>query len=177
MTIKMHEFIKRQNEGTFPKCRYNDNLSKAEQLKIFGNNLKRLREQSGITKKAVSDAVGIVPQQYYRYEDGASEPGVILATKLAKFYDVDVQNLFEGLDDRQMRASRVLRRLNKFGIKAKVSRDGKILVNITGSKQEIVSVEEMEGLIEESLVNIKPALKQSFESELVKNFLLSIASK
>ena len=157
---------------------YSDNRpSKSEQLKIFGNNLKRLRVQSGITKKAVSEAVDIIPQQYYRYEDGVSEPGVILATKLAKFYNVDVQDLFEGLDDKQMRISRVLRRLNEFGVKAKLRSDRIILTNIIGLRQVPLSLEDMEDLIDISLSNIKLSINNSFTTELTKNILLKMTPK
>ncbi len=101
-------------------------MSKEEKLKVFGCNLKRLRENASMTKSAVAAYLEIIPQQYYRYEDGTSEPGVILATKLASLYGVDVHDLFDGFNDIQERNLKIIRQLSDYGISAMASTDGEI---------------------------------------------------
>ena len=155
----------------------NEKLSKEEKLKIFGNNLRKLREHAGLTKKAVSSAVGIIPQQYYRYEDGISEPGVIMASKLASLYGVDVQDLFVGIDDKKERISRAVRELNELGIKAEMNLAGEVSAEIIGPQPVHIPIDDIEKLIEISLNNIKPSIQTNFASELAKNFLLHLSQK
>lgn len=143
--------------------------SKEEKLKIFGSNLKRLREQASMTKSAVAKAVGIIPQQYYRYEDGASEPGVIMAMKLSSLYGVSVQDLFEGMDDKKERILRTVRELNEFGVKAEPTRSGEIAIHIIRGLPAYLPVDLAEALIQETVNDIEPAVKNNFANAIEKN--------
>lgn len=80
-------------------------VNKEEKLKLFASNLKRLREQAAMTKRAVATAAGIIPQQYYRYEDGTSEPGIVMAAKLAAVFSASVQELFAVVDKPESEAT------------------------------------------------------------------------
>ena len=147
-------------------------LDKFNKMIIFGKNLKKLREKSGMTKKAVSEALGIIPQQYYRYEQGISEPGVLLASKLAYIFGVDVQDLLIGIDDKKERSGKLVRQLNEFGVKATINASGEISIeNMIWNQTAHIPIDLMEELIEACLEDIEPNIKNDFKLALQKNFL------
>lgn len=146
-------------------------MTKDEKLKIFGSNLKRLREQASMTKKVAATALGILPQQYYRYEDGVSEPGVIMAMALAALYGVDVEELFKGLDDNKERLLNAVRKLNGFGIKAEPSISGEVAAEIFGAQPVYIPLDVIECLIDDTIEDIKPSVQNNFINALQKNML------
>jgi putative transcriptional regulator len=53
-----------------------------------------VREEFGLSLRAVARETGISPAEVSRIERGLSEPGVHIAMKLAKFYETTVEQLF-----------------------------------------------------------------------------------
>ena len=168
----LEESVKEYFEYCKNKAGLNKRLTKSEKMKIFGTNLKKLREKSGLTKKAVSEALGIIPQQYYRYEEGISEPGVLLASKLAYIFGVDVQDFLIGIDDKKERLGKLVRQLNEFGVKATINAAGEISIeNMIWNQTAHIPIDLMEELIEACLEDIEPNIKNDFKLALQKNFL------
>ena len=58
-------------------------------------NLKQLREQYGYTMKYVAEKLGIAYQSYQCYERGLTVPTLQNFIKLAKLYDVSMEELLE----------------------------------------------------------------------------------
>ena len=60
--------------------------------------LKELRREKSFSQKVVAEALGVVYQQYARYENGNNEIPLHHAVTLAKFYGVTLDYLV-GLSD------------------------------------------------------------------------------
>lgn len=52
------------------------------------------RKQSGKTQKQVAKEIGIAKNAYQRYEQGKVIPNVVMAIKIAKSLNTDVENLW-----------------------------------------------------------------------------------
>lgn len=65
-------------------------------LKQVGSNLKKWRSIRGFSRKEVADSAGIIPQQYYGYEKGSTEPGVVTAYKMANVLGISLQDMLIG---------------------------------------------------------------------------------
>ena len=66
-----------------------------KELYSLSKNLKMLREQYGYTMKYVADQLGIAYQSYQCYERGLTVPTLQNFIKLAKLYDVSLDELIE----------------------------------------------------------------------------------
>ena len=66
-----------------------------EELNNLQKNLKDLRKQFGYTQKYVAEQIGITYQSYQHYEWGLSVPTLQNFIKLAKLYDVSLDELLE----------------------------------------------------------------------------------
>lgn len=60
------------------------------------NNLKKCREELGLSRDEVASAVQIAPKTLYRYETGRQCPNVYIALRLADCYHRPVRELFPG---------------------------------------------------------------------------------
>jgi len=58
------------------------------------NNIKNYREKAGATQEDLAIAVGVSRQTIISIEKGNYEPSLGLALKLAKFFQVRVEELF-----------------------------------------------------------------------------------
>ena len=58
------------------------------------NNIKELRSQKNLTRKDLADAVDVSRQMISYIENGDKKPNLILAMKLAEFFEVPVSKLF-----------------------------------------------------------------------------------
>ena len=66
------------------------------------NCLETLRKQRGIRQEALADALGISRQTVSSLENGRYNPSILLAFKIAKYFDVTIEDIFiyeEGKDD------------------------------------------------------------------------------
>lgn len=65
------------------------------ELQNLSKNLINLRKQKGLTQQEVSAKLNITYQSYQAYELGSSAPSLINFIKLAKFFNVSCDSLFE----------------------------------------------------------------------------------
>lgn len=63
----------------------------------FGENLKKIRYDEGLTQREVADAIGVTPASLSAYEKGTQLPSITVATKTALFFNVSLDWLF-GID-------------------------------------------------------------------------------
>jgi transcriptional regulator with XRE-family HTH domain len=69
-----------------------------EPLAIFAANLRRLREDAGLTQEALAHACDLNLTDVARIETARREPGVLIAAKLAKGLGVAAGELFANVD-------------------------------------------------------------------------------
>ena len=62
------------------------------------NNVKDLRQARNLTQQELADGVNISRQMISYIEKGVKKPNIILALKLAEFFNVPIEKIFE-LDD------------------------------------------------------------------------------
>ena len=60
---------------------------------MLGDNLKKFREQKGITQEDASVNLNIVRQTLSKWEKGLSAPDANMLEKIAALYDVSVNEL------------------------------------------------------------------------------------
>lgn len=60
---------------------------------LFKDNLLRLREMYNITQETVADVIGLTPQVIGLYEKGKREPNLSNLIKLARFFQVSIDDL------------------------------------------------------------------------------------
>lgn len=58
------------------------------------NKVCDLRTRKGVTQEALADAVGVTRQTIIAIEKGNYTPSVMLALKIAIFFNVPVENIF-----------------------------------------------------------------------------------
>ena len=66
-----------------------------EELYNIAGNLKRLREKYHYTQQYVAKEIGITCQSYQAYEWGVNVPTLQNFIKLARLYDVSLDDLLE----------------------------------------------------------------------------------
>lgn len=59
------------------------------------NRVHELRAKSGVTQEDVARAVGVTRQTILAIEKGNYVPSVLLALKIAKFFRLPVEDIFE----------------------------------------------------------------------------------
>lgn len=58
------------------------------------NRVKALRSDKGLTQAELAEAIGITRQTVVSIEKGSYTPSVLLALKLAKYFNTSVEELF-----------------------------------------------------------------------------------
>ena len=58
------------------------------------NQLKFLRTTNGLQQKDVAKAIGVTTSYYGMIEIGTRKPSLIIALKLAKFFNIPVEDIF-----------------------------------------------------------------------------------
>lgn len=61
----------------------------------LAKNLKALRKEFGYTQQFVADSIGVKFSSYHAYEVGKTVPTLQNFIKLAKLYDVTMEELLE----------------------------------------------------------------------------------
>lgn len=59
----------------------------------LGNQVRALREQRGLSKRELADALGVTPPAIYHIEKGIRKPSIDLLVRLADFFDVPAEPL------------------------------------------------------------------------------------
>lgn len=63
-------------------------------MSIFGDNIKRLRKNKGLTQQQIADEIGINRGSYSNWEKGKREPSFENLVKLGDLFDVSLDWLF-----------------------------------------------------------------------------------
>jgi transcriptional regulator with XRE-family HTH domain len=66
-------------------------------LIAFGNSLRRLREERGLSQDALAQRAGMDPAEIRRIESARRDPGVRVVTRLARALSAKPADLFESL--------------------------------------------------------------------------------
>lgn len=61
----------------------------------LGNHLKKLRfEHDNISQQALANAVGVTRLTIHSIENGKFNPSTLLALKIARFFDLQLEDVF-----------------------------------------------------------------------------------
>ena len=66
-----------------------------KELLNLSKNLRELRNETGLTQRDVAEKLGITYQSYQAYELGLTVPTLQNFIKLAKLFDVSLEELLE----------------------------------------------------------------------------------
>ncbi len=58
------------------------------------NRLEEIRKQRGIKQEELADVMGVSRQTISSLENGRYNPSVILAIKLARYFEMNVEDIF-----------------------------------------------------------------------------------
>lgn len=58
------------------------------------NRLEELRKQRGVTQEELADALAVTRQTISSLEKGRYNPSILLAFKLAHYFDVTIEDIF-----------------------------------------------------------------------------------
>ncbi len=64
--------------------------------KKFGNFLKRLRKEKGITQEQLSEMLGVSNRSISRWENGVNMPDFDLVIELSSYYEISIEELLNG---------------------------------------------------------------------------------
>ena len=62
---------------------------------MIGSNIKQLRQEKHVKQETLADALGVTCQAVSKWETGASDPDIALLPKLAGYFGVSIDELFE----------------------------------------------------------------------------------
>jgi transcriptional regulator with XRE-family HTH domain len=65
-------------------------------IQSIGNRISQLRKEKGITQEEMADKLGVTPQAVSKWENDISYPDILLLPKIAKMFDVTVDELLSG---------------------------------------------------------------------------------
>lgn len=58
------------------------------------NNLEKLRKERGIRQEDLADILGVTRQTIGSLENGRYNPSILLAFKIARFFQKDIEEIF-----------------------------------------------------------------------------------
>ena len=62
---------------------------------MIGKNIRQLRQEKHVRQETLAEALGVSGQAVSKWETGASEPDIALLPKLASYFGVSIDELFE----------------------------------------------------------------------------------
>jgi len=65
---------------------------------MLSNTLKQLRSERALTQQQLAEAIGVIRQTIIAIEQNKYQPSVVLALKLAEFFNVSVESIFQITD-------------------------------------------------------------------------------
>lgn len=68
---------------------------KSEILKLFGKNLRKVRESNGFTQEQLANELGLEISQISRIERGVINTSIYTLYQISTFFDIDVNELFD----------------------------------------------------------------------------------
>jgi transcriptional regulator with XRE-family HTH domain len=64
-------------------------------LKVFGQNVKKIRKDKGLTQEQLSNDLGMEISQISRIERGVVNTSILNITKIAQVLEIDIEELFK----------------------------------------------------------------------------------
>ena len=71
----------------------------------FGENLKRVREEKGVTQQTLADYLYVTRQAISRWEGGSRYPDLMTAKKMAQYFEISLDELLSD-DDMKLYAEK-----------------------------------------------------------------------
>ena len=68
---------------------------KSELLKLFGKNLRKVRESNGFTQEQLANELGLEISQISRIERGVINTSIYTLYQISTFFDIDLNELFD----------------------------------------------------------------------------------
>lgn len=66
----------------------------------LGNNIRRCRlNRNDISQESLAEAIGVTRQTIHSIEKGKYVPSALLAFKIAKYFELNVEEVFYLIDD------------------------------------------------------------------------------
>lgn len=65
----------------------------------FCSNLKKIRNEKGVSQKQLADLIGVAPSTYSQYESGKREPDVLKIKAIANVLNISADYLLFGTDN------------------------------------------------------------------------------
>lgn len=63
-------------------------------MKFLKNNLEQIRKEKGITQEDLASALEVSRQTIGSLENGRYNPSIVLAFKIAKFFNLTIEEIF-----------------------------------------------------------------------------------
>ena len=60
---------------------------------IIGNNIKRIRQNKGVTQEQLGDIIGVTGQAISKWENGSALPDIQVLPKLADYFGISIDEL------------------------------------------------------------------------------------
>lgn len=156
------------NEEVAAKIREDKEQKRKEMLQVFAANLKRYREEKGFSKLQLGNMLGVLPQNYHRYENGTQEPGATMALQMASILNVTVNDLFESESNKITDALKSQSWLESAGFKTYFDSNNTITLSVERLPAKAVSIEESKILMENTKELLKPLIQLVINSEIDK---------
>ena len=78
----------------------------------LGNNIRRCRfNRNEISQEALAEAIGVTRQTIHSIEKGKYIPSALLAFKIAKFFEINVEEVFFLIDDENIETESLLTKI------------------------------------------------------------------
>jgi len=61
---------------------------------LLKNNLEKIRKNKGLSQEELADILEVSRQTIWSLENGKYNPSIILAFKIAKFFETSIENIF-----------------------------------------------------------------------------------
>jgi len=62
---------------------------------MLTNTVKQLRSERSLTQQQLAEGIGVIRQTIIAIEQNKYQPSVVLALKLASFFQVSVESIFQ----------------------------------------------------------------------------------
>lgn len=78
----------------------------------LGNNIRRCRfNRNEISQEALAEAISVTRQTIHSIEKGKYIPSALLAFKIAKFFEINVEEVFYLIDDENIETESLLTKI------------------------------------------------------------------
>ena len=155
-------------ESANAKTREDKEQKRKEILQVFASNLRKYREEAGLNKLQLGNMLGLLPQNYHRYESGTQEPGATTAIQMASILGISVDKLFESESSKIIDTLKCQSWLESVGFKTFFDNENTIVISAEGFPTKTVSIEEAKEIIENTKQILKPVIQLMVTSETDK---------